>query len=363
MPILHALPKPLLRGLLTLALLAALAHAATSVWRLATSPAAAMLQPVAAQQVGATWERTLARAATPEALARRLDERLAETPRNWIAIAALEDLAAAQGVTLHEATQAERDRLHALDHGWGRAVASCAACALDLRDCPMSAFPLSCGLGVQITAVGDLMSLRREAANHFAGRDVDGVDVALSVIGLGAAGLAVASGGPGIGVKTGAAFLKTAHAMGRLSPELVGVFRRAAREGIDWAGLRQVRSLDDLGRLQNPEVLRPAIDAAGSFGRLVERVGPHQALFLAGRIDSVAEAQQVARASEVLGARTPGALELLGKSRFLRVGLRWSDEFRHLLAGLLGALAALVGLFWSTLSGLVLRRARRLARG
>mgnify|MGYP000412457448 CR=1 FL=1 len=363
MPILRALPKPLLRGLLTLALLASLAHAATSAWRLATSPAAAMLQPVAAQQVGATWERTLARAATPEALARRLDERLAETPRNWIAIAALEELAAAQGVTLPDATRAERDRLHALDHGWGRAAASCAACALDLSDCPLSVGPLSCGLTVQITALGDVVSLGREAANYLAGRDVDGVDVALSVIGLGAAGMVVATRGPGIGVKTGAAFLKTAHAMGRLHPELVGVFRRAAREGIDWAGLRNARALDDLGRLQNQEMLRPAIDAAESFGRLVETVGPYQSLSLANRLDSVAEARQVARASEVLGARTPGALELLGKSRFLRVGLRWSDEFRHLLAGLLGALAALVGLFWSTLSGLVLRRARRLASG
>ncbi len=354
--------KPLLRLLLTVALLASLAWTAANAWRLATSPAGGMLQSLAAQQLGAAWDRQLARAATPEALARRIEERLAETPRNWIAVAALEDLAVAQGVTLPEATRAERDRLHALDHGRGQATASCAACALDLRDCPMSAGPLSCGLAVQITAMGDLLSLRREAANYLAGRDVDGVDVALSAVGLGAAGMVVATRGPGVGVKTVAAVLKMAHAMGRLQPELIDVFRRAAREGIDWTGLRRVRAADDLARLQNPEVLRPARDAAESFGRLIGTVGPHQALSLAGRVESVDEARQIARASEVLGARTPGALELLGKSRFLRVGLRLSDEFRHMLAGLLGALAALVGLFWSTLSGWGLRRARRLVR-
>ena len=226
----------------------------------------------------------------------------------------------------------------------------------------MSARCLSCGLLVQVTVLGDLISLRREAANYLAGRDVDGVDVALSVIGLGATGLVVATRGPGIGVRTTAAVLKMAHGMGRLSPELMGVFRRAARDGIDWATLRQVRSHDDLARMQNAEALRPALDAAASFGRLVETVGPYQTLSLAGRVESVAEARQIARASEVLGARTPGALELLGKSRFLRVGLRWSDEFRQILAGLLGAIAALVGLFWSALWGLLLRQARRLAR-
>lgn len=353
--------KPLVRRVLTLALVGALAVSAMNVWHIAVSPVGTALQARGAEELAAAWDRTLARAATPEAIAARIEARLAETPRNWVAIAGLEDLAAAQGVPLPEATRAERDRLHALDHGWARTAGRCAACALDLRACELSV-SLSCGLVVQFSALGDLISLGREASNYAAGRDVDGVDLTLSFIGLGAAGLVVATRRSAAGVKLGAALLKTAHAMGRLHPDLVQVFRRAAREGVDWAGVPQARSLDDLARLERGEALRPALEASERFGDLLTHLGPYRTLSLAAHIDSVDDARQFARMSEVLKDRTLGALDLLGKSRFLRVGLRWADEVWALIAGLMTAFAALVALFWSALASLVSKRARRWAR-
>ncbi|MFN4102614.1 MAG: hypothetical protein ACK4GT_22865, partial [Pararhodobacter sp.] len=139
---------------------------------------------------------------------------------------------------------------------------------------------------------------------------------------------------------------------GRLAPEILGTFRRAVMFGVDWARLPAVRSADDLALLARPAVIRPAVDVAQDLGRLNTRLGTRQTLHLMGAIDTPAEAARVARAADALGPRTLGAMEMLGKSRFMRLGLRFGDEVLALIAGFISVLASLAALLAPALARL-----------
>ncbi|MCW1931625.1 hypothetical protein [Pararhodobacter zhoushanensis] len=294
-------------------------------------------------QLAAAYERGLARAATPEAVLARLEARLGEEPRDWVVIGALQDLAAAQGGVLPAALADRIDVLDGADNGWIATGLDCAACAWDLRDCALSA-ALSCGVAVNVTVLGDLVALVREGRHYVAGDAVDQIDLGIAFVGIAATGLVVVSGGTSYTVKIGSGLLRVAHRMGRLAPEILGVFRRAVVFGVDWGGLRAVRSADGLAALARPAVIRPAVEVAQDLGRLNTRLGTRQALHLMGAIDTPGDAARIARASDVLGPRTVGALEMLGKSRFLRLGLRMSDEVLALVAGVFSVLMSGVAL-------------------
>ena len=331
------------RGIL--AVLAVLSLSWTVYWALdlARTPGLAPFVERTQSQLAAAYERGLAREAAPDALIARIEARLAEDPRDWVVIGALRDLAAAQGVALPAPLTARIDTLDAQDNGWIATGLECAACAWDLRDCTLNA-ALSCGVAVNLTVLGDLVALTREGAHYAAGDPVDQIDLGIAFVGIAATGLVVVSGGTSYTVKIGSGLLRVANRMGRLAPEILSVFRRAVTLGIDWGGLRAVRSSGDLAALARPSVIRPAVEVAQDLGRLNTRLGTRQALHLMGAIDTPAEAARVARATEALGPRTLGAFEMLGKSRFLRLGLRISDEALALIAGVFSVLLSGIGL-------------------
>ena len=344
------------RGILAALTLASLVW--TGVWAvdIARTPGFSPLVDRAGSELAAVYERALAREATPEVLVARLEARLDESPRDWVVIEGLVDLAAAQGVVLPEALRQRIAALDAEDNGWIATGASCAACAWDVAACELSA-ALACGVAVNLTVLGDLVALGREGGRYLAGEAVDTVDVGIAFVGLAATGLVVASGGTSLVVKGGAAVLRIAHRTGRLAPEVVAVFRNAMN-GVDWARLPGVRGADDLAALARPGAIRPALELAQDMGRLQDQLGIRQALHLVGRMDTPAEIARVSRASDVLGARTLGAVETLGTSRFLRLGLRMADEVWAVLAGVLGLMASGAGL----LAPLVARAGRPLLR-
>ncbi|MBN8294756.1 hypothetical protein JI664_22490 [Rhodobacter sp. NTK016B] len=331
------------RGILSLLALVSLCW---TLWWAADLARMPVFEPLIARgeaQLARAYENALAREATPEALEARIAARLTEDPRDWVVIDALFELAGEQGIVLPEALWARRAALDAEDNGWLATGIDCAACAWDLRDCALSA-ALSCGVAVNLTVLGDLVALTREGGHYLAGETVDQVDLGIAFVGIAATGLVVVTGGTSYSVKIGSGLLRVAHRMGRLAPEILGVFRRAFAFGIDWARLPAVRSADDLAVLARPAVIRPAVDVAQDLGRLNTRLGTRQALHLMGAIDTPADAARIARASDALGPRTLGAFEMLGKSRFLRLGLRFSDEVLALIVGVFSALTSLAAL-------------------
>ena len=78
-------------------------------------------------------------------------------------------------------------------------------------------------------------------------------------------------------------------------------------------------------------------------------------------VDDAADARRLARMSEALGPKTLGRIEVLGKARLFRLGLRLSDVARDLFAGLAGLAAASVGFAQSAGLRLARRGLRRIA--
>jgi len=99
----------------------------------------------------------------------------------------------------------------------------------------------------------------------------------------------------------------------------------------------------------------------GDMGRIQGAVGTTRALHLLSYVDNAADSRRMARATEALGARSVGRIEILGKARFLRATIRWSDAARTVMAGILGFLGSLAALVAGALQGAGLRLLRRIA--
>lgn len=294
------------------------------------------------------YTQAMARAATPERIAERLEGRLAEQPRNWHVIDAL----LAESRDLPTDLQTRIDMARAQDFGPLARARACWACTYDLSRCTLGP-DLACGLGVNLTFAGDLLVLGREGIALGQGAEVDGLDATLAFIGLGATALVVATGGTSYTVKAGAGLLRVAHRMGRLAPDLRRVYTRAFREGVDWAAL--ARGVP-VARATRAEALAPAMRLTDDLGAMQARAGTRGALHLLGATESVPEARVMARLARALGPRSTSALEVLGKSRIIRLGLRLSETVIAVFT-VLGAAASTLA---SLVVGRILRSARRL---
>lgn len=336
--------RRLLGGLAFLALTASLWQA-VALWR-----AGGFWVERAEETLEQVYTRALARAATPERMAALLDARLSETPRNWHVIDAL----LAEGTALPPDLQSRVDMARAQDFSLAARARACGVCAYDLSRCTLGP-DLACGLGVNLTIAGDLLVLGREGLLASQGAEVDGLDVTLAFIGIGATGLVVATGGTSYTLKAGAGLVRVAHRMGRLAPDLRRVYTRAFREGVDWSSL--ARGVP-VARATRAEALTPALRLSDDLGVMLERTGSAGTLHMLGAVETLPEARSLARSARALGPRSTAALETLGKSRMIRLGLRLSDEVVALIAAFVAALSTLAGLF----AGRVLHWLRRALR-
>lgn len=309
------------RAVLALVLLASLGLTLWSGWRIASDPLLRPLVERAGDDLAAALERALARRATAEAIAARLTALLAEDPPNWTAIDGVQTLALDRGLTLPPDLVAALTAARDDASGFWAGAASCAACAFDATTCSLEQ-AVGCNLPVALTPAGDVIGLGRGAADWALGNDVDDVEVALSALGLTATVAAPATGGTSLTVKAGTSVIKLARRMALLSPRLLSLVTDTLRAGAraDPAPLTALAT--DLGRLQSSQ-------------------GAAAALHLLRHVDGPDDARRLADAATALGPRTLGAVEVLGKSRLLRAGLRLSDEAIALAFGLAGLLAAL----------------------
>jgi hypothetical protein len=318
-----------------------------SVRQLLRDPLLSPMVARSAEEIRAAADRALAVEATPDRLVDRLSHLLTATPRNWVAIDAVSGVADERGIALPPDLTAARESARAEDAGLLAAVGGCATCMVSAARCELSA-QLLCQVPMVLTPIGDLYGIASEGVHYLAGQPVDELNLGLSAIGLGATALTLASGGSSLTLKIGASTARLAHRMGLLSPRLTRLAIDAIRDGIDWGGLWAVRSSDDLGRLLRPSVLAPVIEVARDTGRMDAALGPTATLYLLHSVDGAQDARHLADAAEALGPKTVGRLEVLGKSRFLRLTLRFSNFA-------LGAVASLFGLILS--AGMMLAHA------
>lgn len=351
----------LIRLGLTIALLASLAG---TLWRLdslSRDPAFAMLVDATETRIAARLDRMAAEGITQSAYDAKMQALLDASPRNWLAIEAVEEAAAAEGLIQSDAIASRRGAMDALDHGWLATGGKCAACMWDPKACDFSAI-LWCRAPVDLTPIGDVAGVVRESGNYALGNEVDMFDLTLSAVGLGAEILIPLTFGTSASVKVGATLLRTGRHLGSVTPAMARFIARTGREAINWnivAATRLGRLSDDLPRAVNPGRLRPLMALAESAGDLRGAIGLRRSLHVLRFADDPAEAARLSRAVRAGGPKTVGRLEFLGKSRVFRATLRFADEVVALGVAAFWLMASLVVLLGNLVLNGLLRRLRR----
>ena len=292
------------------------------------------------------------------ALERAIGSELVTEPRNWVLINSLREIAEDQEIPLSAGIQEDLDNAEASDHSLLNTTAECVRCAWDTGSCQLSK-AMACGLTVNMTPIGDVAGIAKAGTAYWKGEDVDEIDAALSIVGLGATAMGIGSGGTFLSVKAGAGLLKFANLSGNIPASITRVLRKAAREGIDWSGLKSVRSVDDLRSVTRMDALSPAVRASSSIGEMVRRSSVAQGLYLLRVSEDVSELRSISRAAAVWKNKTAGYLSIIGKNRVVRVSFRLADEVYALAIGLVGLLASI---FWSLFPLVGGRLARRISR-
>ncbi|MGQ0566983.1 MAG: hypothetical protein ACT4OK_18235 [Gemmobacter sp.] len=352
--------RGLARALLTLALTASLAATLWSAAQIARDPLLRPMVERTSDEIVAATDRLVALHATPERLTLLIEARLVEEPRNWIALTALDDLARERGLDLPPVLRDRYQAAHDADTGVLARAGDCAACAWDPATCSPSNV-LVCQAPVALTPVGDLAGIARAGVAYATGDAVDGIDLGLSVVGLGATALVLASGGSSATVKAGASLLRTARRMDLASPRLMAMAGDAVRHGIDWAALPGVRSTGDLARAVRPAAFAPLAATVTDLDRLRRAVGTTGALHLLPLVDGADDARRLARAAEALGPRVVARAEVLGKARLFRATQRIGNVAWAAISGLVGLMMSLAMLVGGWLQALVLRALQRAA--
>ncbi|GHC52729.1 hypothetical protein [Neogemmobacter tilapiae] len=313
-----------------------------------------------ADQIAAAMEQAMAQEATPERLTLVMTRLLAEEPRNWLAIQAVEAVAEERRIALPEALVVQRAAMWEADSSYLVQAGQCATCVWDAGTCTIST-ALICNAPIQLTPIGDVVGLTKAGSAWATGGDVDEIDLGLSIIGLGATAAVLASGGTSFTLKAGAGMVKLARKMGILSPRLVGMIGDVIRRGVDWQMVGRM-DFSDPAKLIRADVVAPLASVASDLGRMGARLPMGETLHLVRYVDDAAEARRLANAAEALGPKTIGAVEVLGKSRFLRATVRLSDVAVQVGVGLVGLLLSLGGVLGGLAQSASLRVLRRLAR-
>jgi hypothetical protein len=328
-----------------------------SVSAIVQNPSLSPLVDRGTDELAAVVDRLMASEATAERLGALMSRRLAEDPRNWVALQALAEVHAERGLPLPASYQTAWDE----DSGILATTGACLSCAWDIGTCSLST-ALICKAPILLTPVEDLRGITKAGVDYAAGDEVDRLDLGLSVAGLSATALIVASGGSSASVKGGTALVRLARGMKLLSPGLAARMTAAFTDGIRWADVPAVRSIDDLPALMRTDVLAPVGEILADLGRTRDAIGTTRTLHLLPLVDDAADARSLAHLSEALGPRTVSRLEVIGKSRLFRATTRLSGTALELAASLIGLMAAIGAAATHLVQSMILRRLRPKSR-
>ena len=333
----------------------------TVLYWIATDPSARAFREASLEEIATATDRMLAEVATPRHLAALIAERLDQDPRNWLTLDALLDTATRNATPLPPDLTTRFATLRELDHGLLATAGSCAICLVDSNSCSLTEV-LVCQAPVNLTPVGDVLGIGKAASAFALGTDVDTVDLALSIVGLGATAAVLTTGGSSLVVKGGAGLMKTAIRMGLVSRPLLGIFETAVLRGVNWTRLADARSLDAVRAAVRVEDFAEITRIAKALGDVADKTDVTTALHLLPMVDNAIDAERLAKTATALGPRLLANAEVLGKARLFRATLRASDMANWLLASFATLAAAAASLIGTTTDSLMRRFLRRSIR-
>ncbi len=302
-------------------------------WFMVQSPFTSPVVERSAEQIDAALTRAMARQVTLAWLLPRLQDAL--IVEDLMQLDLLLGLANDHNVVLPRAMIEDIAQLDRAQSGALARTAACGACAIDITACDTLAQIGACALPFELTPAGDVNALRRAGRSYISGETVDRLDLGLAIVGLGATGVVLATGGTSYSVKAGASVMRSAGRLGTLTPALVARLNDLVGSAVHW---------DRIGDLARGRVAPSAVvDSAklselGELGRDLQRVATQtsvaETISLLRYVDSAEDAARLARVTDAVGPRARGAFEVLGKSRVFRATIRGS----HLAIGAAAAL-------------------------
>ncbi len=188
-----------------------------------------------------------------------------------------------------------------------------------------------------LTVVGDVRDISREAPKMLADEPYNKLILGLSVVGVGVTGAVVATGGGGLPGRVGVTLLKVAAKTGSLTVDFSRVLVRLVGDAVNFPGLaqtlRSVRLSDSAAtreaittyaRSINTAELAPVIARMGDMRR---SAGASESVRLMRYVRSTDNLDDVAHMSTVLGRKTRGVIEITGKTsmRAFRTTLRIAE--------------------------------------
>jgi len=307
-------------------------------------------------------ERATARTVTPEWLLPRLEAALAAEDRDRVAM--LTELTYEYTIALPAPLADQIAASEAAQAGWLRSTTDCALCAYEIMSCPSLTLIATCAVPVELTPLGDINALRRAGMAALADQPVDQLEVGLAMVGLGASGLVMVSGGSTVTIKAGATVLRLARRMGTLTPGFTRTLRAASDIPVTWnrlpdfaRGRAPLSSVTDTGRLSD---LGRLAQNVGAIGR---NTSTADALVLLRHVDSAEDAARMARLSAAAGPKTRRSVEVLGKTRAFRALTRLSNAAIAALALLYAFMLQILMLAGSWAGGKLLRALTRPGAG
>lgn len=238
-------------------------------------------------------------------------------------------------------------------------AASCGGCMIDIRNCQSVGQIAACAAPFELSPLGDLNALRRAGVAWAAGQEVDQVDAGLALVGLGATGAVIVTGGGSATAKAGTALIRMARRLGTLTPDLA----RLLRLPITWRAVpRYLAGSARLEDVTDPVQAARVVSVARDLDAVRLATSSAEALTLMRFVDSAGDARRLSRVADVMGPRTTRTAEILGKSRLMRATIRLSNMAATFLVLLAVAILQIAGLFGSLLGGQVLKRVVRAAR-
>ena len=175
-----------------------------------------------------------------------------------------------------------------------------------------------------LTVIGDVRDIATEGGKWLAGQDYNELVVGLSMIGIAATGLTVATGGGGIVVKAGVSIMKAAKRAGRLTKEFGEVLLRMTRDAVNMPALREAlratdltdltrtqRVLTDYARGVRGAEIFPVLTRIGDMNKAV---GPAETIRIMKFVKNGENLEDVALMTERFGTKTRGIIELTGKA-------------------------------------------------
>jgi hypothetical protein len=149
-----------------------------------------------------------------------------------------------------------------------------------------------------LTGIGDVRDLYRQAGKYLNGEEVDPLLAGLSAVGLAVTAATIASAGMALPARSGLSTLKAVKRAGRLSPALSRQLGTLAANAIDKRAIR--------GLASSLEGLGTDIATIGS------KAGYRATLTTLAKAESVTEVGMMAKLSQRFGKATRGALLLAG---------------------------------------------------